>query len=126
MESHLMKLAAAIASSLEKFSERAQCFIYQYGNFTIPDPDGKKHYLNGIRTLGENIADNGGIRKTYWAWFERYLSDPQSTYYNNKRLQGLEEYSPEQMFFIQYARTWCTQPNPEGYKKALADVHSPG
>ncbi|KAK3828380.1 MAG: hypothetical protein J3Q66DRAFT_322513 [Benniella sp.] len=112
-------------NSLERFKERAQCFIYQYGNFTIPDSNGTKHYLDGTLTLGENIADNGGIRKAYWAWFERYLSDPQSAKHNNKRLQGLEEYSPEQMFFIQYARGWCTQPDPKNYKKALASDHSP-
>ncbi|KAF9343711.1 hypothetical protein BGX34_006448, partial [Mortierella sp. NVP85] len=112
-------------NSLEKFKERAQCFIYQYGNFTIPDPDGHKHNLNGALTLGENIADNGGIKKAYWAWFERYLSDPKSAKYNNKRLPGLKEYTPEQMFFIQYARAWCTQPNPKNYEEALASDHPP-
>ncbi|KAF9362274.1 hypothetical protein BGX34_006481, partial [Mortierella sp. NVP85] len=47
-------------NSLERFKERAQCFIYQYGNFTILDSDGKELHLDGVRTLGENIADNGG------------------------------------------------------------------
>jgi endothelin-converting enzyme len=65
------------------------------------------------------------MSQAYKTWFERYQSDLQSTKYNNKRLPGLEEYSPEQMFFIQYARGWCGKPNPNKYERALKDVHSP-
>jgi predicted metalloendopeptidase len=34
--------------------------VYQYGNYTVVDPKGKYVNLNGILTLGENLADNGG------------------------------------------------------------------
>jgi predicted metalloendopeptidase len=34
--------------------------VYQYGNYTVDDPKGKHVNLNGILTLGENLADNGG------------------------------------------------------------------
>ena len=48
--------------SSEKFNKKAQCIIWQYGNYTH-EQVGKK--VNGIITQGENIADNGGIKEAY-------------------------------------------------------------
>ena len=47
--------------------ERANCIIWQYGNYTHPLVN---KTLNGINTQGENIADNGGIKETYRAYGE--------------------------------------------------------
>ncbi|KAK3828378.1 MAG: hypothetical protein J3Q66DRAFT_434918 [Benniella sp.] len=112
-------------SSLKAFKDHTQCLVDQYSQFTIEGSGKQYHNISGTNTLGENIADNGGINKAYEAWFERYQPDPQSTKYNNKRLPGLEKYTPEQMFFVQYARAWCTKPDPDGWKDTLDDVHSP-
>ncbi|XP_071749987.1 neprilysin-2 [Lepeophtheirus salmonis] len=49
----------------KNFSERAECFVEQYGNFTIKSVN---KTIDGELTLGENIADNGGIREAYQAY----------------------------------------------------------
>ncbi|KAK3828355.1 MAG: hypothetical protein J3Q66DRAFT_409749 [Benniella sp.] len=117
--------SAWFRSSFEEFTNRTQCLVRQFSKFTIDGPNNQTFALNGERTLNENIADNGAMSQAYKTWAERYRLDPQSTKYNNKRLPGLEEYTPEQMFFIQYARSWCGKPNPNDYERRLNDVHSP-
>lgn len=47
-------------SSIEAFKQQAQCMVEQYGNYSI-----NKEPLNGKHTLGENIADNGGLKAAY-------------------------------------------------------------
>ncbi|KAF9362275.1 hypothetical protein BGX34_006482 [Mortierella sp. NVP85] len=112
-------------SSVEAFNTRANCFVEQYSKYSVPGPDGKEHPVSGQLTLGENIADNGGIKKAFESWLERYRSDPRGKKYNNKRLPGLEKYTPEQLFFIQYGRSWCNKNRPEAWKRLVTNVHSP-
>ena len=50
----------------KKFKEKAQCIIWQYGNYTS---DQVSLNLNGINTQGENIADNGGIKQSFYVRF---------------------------------------------------------
>ncbi|XP_065496463.1 neprilysin isoform X1 [Caloenas nicobarica] len=57
--------------SARNFKELSQCIVYQYGNFSW-DLAGGQH-LSGINTLGENIADNGGVRQAYKVMFARPL-----------------------------------------------------
>ncbi|KAF9995231.1 hypothetical protein BGZ80_003531, partial [Entomortierella chlamydospora] len=63
-------------ATLDEFNQRSQCFIDQYGNFTVTDPQGRENHVNGKLTLGENLADNGGLKKAFDAWQARYKSDP--------------------------------------------------
>lgn len=76
--------------------------------------------LNGINTQGENIADNGGIKESYWAykkWVEENGAEP--------TLPGLE-FSPEQLFWVSAAQTWCSVYRPESMKMRITTgVHSP-
>ncbi|XP_076754338.1 M13 family metallopeptidase neprilysin 2 isoform X2 [Xylocopa sonorina] len=102
----------------EKYLERAECIIHQYGNYTVEEVGLN---LNGINTQGENIADNGGIKEAYLAyqeWIKRNQAEP--------KLPGLP-YSPEQLFWISAANTWCSKYRPEAMKlRITTGFHSPG
>ncbi|XP_078040555.1 M13 family metallopeptidase neprilysin 2 isoform X2 [Augochlora pura] len=102
----------------ENYLERAECIIHQYGNYTVEDVGLN---LNGINTQGENIADNGGIKEAYLAykkWVKRN--------HKESRLPGLP-YTPEQLFWISAANTWCTKYRPETMKlRITTGFHSPG
>ncbi|CAL7951571.1 unnamed protein product [Xylocopa violacea] len=102
----------------EKYLERAECIIHQYGNYTVEEVGLN---LNGINTQGENIADNGGIKEAYLAyqeWIKRNHAEP--------KLPGLP-YSPEQLFWISAANTWCSKYRPEAMKlRITTGFHSPG
>lgn len=58
--------------------------------------------MNGINTQGENIADNGGIKESYTAYLEWINENG-----HEQRLPGLN-YSPQQMFWVSAAQTWCS------------------
>ncbi|XP_076238812.1 M13 family metallopeptidase neprilysin 2 isoform X2 [Calliopsis andreniformis] len=102
----------------EKYVKKVECIIHQYGNYTVEEVGLK---LNGINTQGENIADNGGIKEAYYAykeWVRR--NEPEL------RLPGLP-YTPEQLFWISAANTWCSKHRPEAMKLRITiDFHSPG
>ncbi|KAJ6658842.1 hypothetical protein lerEdw1_019765 [Lerista edwardsae] len=52
------------------FKEQSRCMVYQYGNYTWDLAGGQN--VSGINTLGENIADNGGVRQAYKVWCGSY------------------------------------------------------
>ena len=52
-------------STAEKYLKRAQCMVDQYGNFTSKQVGMP---INGVNSLGENIADHGGIKESYGAY----------------------------------------------------------
>ncbi|KAF9122996.1 hypothetical protein BGW39_009333, partial [Mortierella sp. 14UC] len=108
------------------FEDKAQCFVNQYGNFTIKGPDGKDHSLDGQMTLAENLADNGGAKMAFRIWQNRVKSDPYGRKYKNFKLPGLEKYTPEQLFFISYGRIWCNKMRPEALVHLVrTNTHSP-
>lgn len=77
--------------------------------------------MNGINTQGENIADNGGIKEAYLA-YKRWVEQNGE----EKQLPGLN-YSPQQMFWISAANTWCSVTRPESMKlRITTGYHSPG
>ncbi|KAK5820678.1 hypothetical protein F5H01DRAFT_291167 [Linnemannia elongata] len=108
------------------FDEKAQCYVNQYGNFTIKGPDGKDHNLNGQLTLGENLADNGGLKMAFRVWQSRAKSDPNGKKIKNFKLPGLDAYTPEQLFFIAYGRLWCNKMRPTALlNQVRTNPHSP-
>ena len=54
--------------------------------------------MNGVTTQGENMADNGGMRQAFLA-YKKYVADSGP----DQRLPGLQQFSPEQLFFIGFA-----------------------
>ncbi|XP_074009443.1 neprilysin [Numenius arquata] len=105
--------------SARNFKELSQCMVYQYGNFSW-DLAGGQH-LSGINTLGENIADNGGVRQAYKA-YENFVKK----HGTEKLLPGLEM-NHKQLFFLNFAQVWCGTYRPEYAVNSIkTDVHSPG
>ncbi|KAF1812755.1 peptidase family M13 [Eremomyces bilateralis CBS 781.70] len=107
-------------STVTAFEQRANCFVQQYGNFTVPGLDNQPLHVNGDLTLGENIADAGGVSAAYGAWSLREFTQP------NQLLPGLERFSKEQMFFISFGTTWCGKVRKEtAVNRVYTDPHSP-
>lgn len=69
--------------------------------------------MNGVTTLGENIADNGGIKIAYRA-YKKWLSQSRK----EVKLFGLN-YTPEQLFWIINAQTWCSMYRKEALTSIL-------
>ena len=99
-----------------RFEERTACVSTAYGAYE-PVPGTK---INGELTLGENIADIGGLRVAYRAWKARRAQEPNQA----PSVPGLTE---DQLFFVAFAQGWCTLSTDEATKEQLlSDPHSPG
>ena len=106
--------------TVKAFKNKAQCFIDQYHNFTVPNPNGEPLHVNGRLTLGENIADAGGLNAAFAAWKQVDAKEP------GKLLPGLQDFTKEQMFFISYSTFWCGKFRPEtAVNLVYRDPHSP-
>ncbi|CAJ0554865.1 Ff.00g133780.m01.CDS01 [Fusarium sp. VM40] len=107
--------------SINAFEEKAQCFIEQYNNFTILAPNGTKVYVNGNLTLDENIADAGGVSSSFEAW-KKWESKKGKA----KSLPGMQSFTHEQLFFLKWGQTWCSNvPSELALTLLETDVHSP-
>ncbi|XP_030623598.1 membrane metallo-endopeptidase-like 1 [Chanos chanos] len=104
--------------SVEHFKDQSQCMVQQYGNFTWELAGGQN--VSGINTLGENIADNGGVRQAYKAylkWIEREGDEPY--------LPGLD-LKHKQLFFLNFAQVWCGTYRAQYASQSIrTDSHSP-
>lgn len=103
-----------------KFDRKALCFKRQYGSIAVKPLNMS---LNGNNTVGENIADNGGIRTAFKA-YNKLLYDNRR--HEDTRLEGLEELSGKKLFFISNAMVWCSKAR-DGYLRELIqyDPHTP-
>jgi endothelin-converting enzyme/putative endopeptidase len=100
----------------KKFNDRAQCMVKQYDAIeAVPGV-----HLNGKLTLGENLADLGGLWLAWLAWQDKAHAAHVDM---NAKTDG---YTPEQRFWIAYAQQWCTQTRPEQLRsQAQTDPHAP-
>ena len=102
------------ADDKKQFEARTGCVKDQYGSFVAVD-DLK---LNGKLTLGENTADNGGMRIAYMAMLNTFAG---------KEPAPIDGLSAKQRFFLGWANVWC-QNRTDAYERMLVtiDPHSPG
>jgi len=101
----------------KKFDAMTDCEVKEYGGFTAID-DVK---LNGKLTLGENTADNGGLRLAYMA----LLEDAQRKHVDLSA-KDANGFTPVQEFFIADGQNWCGTMRPEQLRlQVQTDPHSP-
>jgi putative endopeptidase len=99
-----------------KFTEKAECLVNEYGQFSVGDTK-----LNGKLTLGENTADNGGMRLAYMAFLARAAQQGVDL-----EKKGASGYTPLQEVFLGFAQDWCAAWRPELERLiATTDPHSP-
>uniref|UniRef100_A0A8B9HWY8 Membrane metallo-endopeptidase-like 1 n=1 Tax=Astyanax mexicanus TaxID=7994 RepID=A0A8B9HWY8_ASTMX len=104
--------------SAEHFRAQSQCMVQQYGNFTWDLAGGQK--VCGVSTLGENIADNGGVRQAYKAYKKWRETEGEEPY-----LPGLN-LNNDQLFFLNFGQVWCGTYRAEYASHSIrTDSHSP-
>ncbi len=97
-----------------QFNERAQCIVDQYASYVVVDDI----HINSRLTLGEDVADLGGLLLARMAW---HAATAQQT------LVSRDGLTPEQRFFVGYAQWACENQRPENQRvRAKTDPHSPG
>lgn len=97
-----------------KFKARAEKVVEQYNKYTVLD----SIHVNGKLTLGENLADLGGLAMAYAAF--KKTPEGQST-------EKIDGFTPDQRFFLSWAQVWRMNVRPEtAAQLILTDTHSPG
>uniref|UniRef100_A0A8C4Z1S0 Endothelin converting enzyme-like 1 n=1 Tax=Gadus morhua TaxID=8049 RepID=A0A8C4Z1S0_GADMO len=101
--------------SYRKFQKKAECIVKLYDNFTVYN-----QRVNGRLTLGENIADMGGLKLSYYA-YQKWVRE----HGPERPLPGLK-YTHEQLLFIAFAQNWCMKRRSQSiYLQLLTDKHAP-
>jgi putative endopeptidase len=101
------------AEDAKAFEQRASCISDQYSQYVVVD-DVK---INGKLTLGEDVADLGGLILAYMAWQDDTKGQTR---------EPIEGFTPVQRFFIAYGQSWCASTRDETKRlRATIDPHSP-
>lgn len=97
-----------------EFVQRTQCVIDQYAQYQISDGT----TVDGAHTVGENIADIGGVKLAFAAF--RSLRQSAAT----RLVAG--GFTEDQQFFLGFGQAWCAKQRPNLEKlRATVDEHSP-
>jgi putative endopeptidase len=97
----------------KEFDRRAQCVVEQFNGYVAVDDI----HLNGKLTLGENLADLGGLKLAHAAYVAARGS---------QKPQQIGKWTDEQLFFLGTAQSWCTKMRPENARvRVTTDPHSP-
>jgi putative endopeptidase len=96
------------------FKERAAKIAEQYDNYSVLDDV----HLNGKLTLGENIADLGGLKIAYLALKKTMADKPAPA--------KIDGFTAEQRYFLAFAQLWRSKMRPEALRVMVAtNPHSP-
>ena len=99
----------------KEFEERSACLVREYDGFIAVDDV----HVQGKLTLGENVADLGGIKLAFIAFL-------QHEHDAHQQQQPIDGFTPEQRFFISHGQGWCRNASPESLRlQAQTDPHSP-
>lgn len=102
----------------KEFEQRADCTAKEYSGFVSVKDDKGEVKLNGKLTLGENTADNGGLKLAYMALTHIIGNTPVKT---------IDGYTPAQRYFLAFGQIWCQNVTDQQARKlVLIDPHSPG
>ncbi len=93
----------------EQFDKLESCFVNEYDQFVAVDDVHER----GKLTLGENTADNGGLRIAHMALLDILTSSPQ---------KPIDGFTPEQRFFVGWGQIWCESERPE-YSRLMAQTN---
>lgn len=101
------------AQDKKNYEARTKVLVDHFGKVELIP--GKK--INGNLTLGENIGDNGGLNVAYRAFQNSMKKNP---------LKNKDGFTPEQRFFLSWARVWAGNARPEYLELIInTDPHSP-
>jgi putative endopeptidase len=102
------------SEDLARFADRGKCVADQYSTFeALP-----RKYIQGQLTLGENIADMGGVKMAFRA-YRGLRKDAAKTYV-------ADGFSEDQQFFLAVGQAWCSRERPaETERRLTTDPHSP-
>jgi len=96
----------------QQFDKLEECFVNEYDGFVVVDDV----HIKGKLTLGENTADNGGLRIAHMALLDVLGTTP---------TKDIDGFTPEQRFFISYGQIWCQNETPQQARlQALSNEHS--
>jgi putative endopeptidase len=102
----------------KEFEKRADCTANEYSSFVSVKDDKGEVKLNGKLTLGENTADNGGLKLAYMALMHVIGNTP---------VKPIDGYTAAQRFFLSFGQIWCQNVTDQQARKlVLIDPHSPG
>ncbi|KIH92144.1 endothelin-converting enzyme [Sporothrix brasiliensis 5110] len=116
-------------ATIDAFTDKAQCIVDEFNNFTVIGKDGPIH-IKGRQTLGENIADSGGLTAARLAWDMRRAAAKRdgtaTSGVDGLSLPGLDAFTHEQLFYISYGNAWCSKFRPAMLtNRVTTDEHSP-
>ena len=96
----------------QRFDKLEGCLVNEYDSFVVVDDV----HIKGKLTLGENTADNGGIRISHMALLDVLASSPE---------KDKDGFTPDQRFYLGYGQVWCQNMTPEAARlQALTNEHS--